>query len=99
MNAKHLALLFAVALPLGATAAPPDSNTIRVNCAKPDWPTREAIARDVGMSTFDPVEHVRHRAIIAGMRACRSGATDVDLVFEKSQQVEMQQMERVAAQP
>ena len=37
---------------------------------------------------FDPVPRVRKRAIVAALRACRHGATDIVLVFEPQVQVE-----------
>ncbi len=114
MNANYFALVLVAAMPWGASAAPPAPTTtaplqvtgsspqpvtIVVNCEQGDWPTLQQIARDVGINVFDPPRHVRQRAVIEGLRACRRGATDVALVFPPAQDVQTQQPVRVAAIP
>lgn len=114
MNANYLALMLVAAMPWGASAAPPEPTTtaplqvtasaqrpvtIVVNCQQGDWPTLKQIAREVGVNVFDPPRHVRQRAVIEGLRACRRGATDVALVFPPAQDAQTQQPARVAAIP
>ena len=87
MKARYIGLL-ALAMPLAAAAAPPASSPIVVNCQERNWPSLERVAHDVGLNAFDPVPRVRQRAIVAGLRACRHGASDVLLVFEPRVQVQ-----------
>lgn len=54
---------------------------ITVDCEAARWPTLREVARHNGVSVFDPVEHVRHRIVIEGSRACRHGADRVVVVF------------------
>jgi hypothetical protein len=54
---------------------------VTVDCEAARWPTLREVARHNGVSVFDPVEHVRHRIVIAGSRACRRGADQVLVVF------------------
>lgn len=114
MKSNYFALMLVAAMPWGASASPPEPTTttplqvttsaqqpvtIVVNCQQGDWPTVQQIAREVGVNVFDPPRHVRQRAVIEGLRACRRGATDVALVFPPAQDAQTQQPERVAAAP
>jgi hypothetical protein len=114
MNATYFALVLVAATPWGASAVPPEPTTttpvqvtdsspqpvtIVVNCDQGDWPTLQQIARDVGINVFDPPRHVRQRAVIEGLRACRHGATDVALVFPPAQDAQTRRPVRVAAIP
>jgi hypothetical protein len=114
MNATCFALLLVAAMPWGASAAPPEPTTttplrvtassqqpvtLTVNCEHGAWPTLQQIASEVGINVFDPPHHVRRRAVIEGLRACRRGATDVALVFPPAQDAQAQQPVRVAATP
>lgn len=48
MNARHLIFPLAALLPLGAPAAPPEPTaTVIVNCAYAQWPSRDAVARNL----------------------------------------------------
>jgi hypothetical protein len=112
MNANYFALVLVAAMPWRVSAAPPTTTTplqvtgssqqpvtIVVNCEQGDWPTLQQIARDVGINVFDPPRHVRQRAVIEGLRACRRGATDVALVFPAAQDAQVPQPVRVAVMP
>ncbi|HEY1142075.1 MAG TPA: hypothetical protein VGE88_18005 [Lysobacter sp.] len=98
MNARFAIGLFVLAFPLAAAAAPPASSPIVVSCQQRNWPSLERVAQEAGVNAFDPVPHVRKRAIIAGLRACRHGATDLALVFEKPR-VRVKEMEVALADP
>ncbi|MFC5570851.1 hypothetical protein ACFPN1_12345 [Lysobacter yangpyeongensis] len=91
MNARYVFLL-AIALPATAAAAPPTPSPIVVDCAQRNWPSLERVAQETGLSAFDPVEHARKRAIVAGLRACRRGAGELLIVFE-SPRVQVRGME------
>jgi hypothetical protein len=93
MNVRLPACLLVAALPLCAAAAPPQPPIIVVNCEQGDWPTLKRVAEEVGVTALDPVPRVRKRAIIAGLRACRHGATDVMLVFEGARKVHVGEAE------
>ena len=54
---------------------------VTVDCETARWPTLREVAQHNGISVFDPVEHVRHRIVIEGSRACRRGADQVQVVF------------------
>ncbi|GAB3100809.1 hypothetical protein [Lysobacter terrae] len=92
MNARYAIVLAALMFPLAAAAAPPTSSPIIVSCEQRNWPSLERVAHEVGVNAFDPVPDVRKRAIIAGLRACRHGATDLLVVFE-SPRVRVKEME------
>jgi hypothetical protein len=56
---------------------------VTVDCANATWPTLREVAHYNGISVFDPVAHVQHRIVIAGSRACRRGADQVQVVFTR----------------
>jgi hypothetical protein len=56
---------------------------VTVDCANATWPTLREVAHYNGISVFDPVAHVHHRMVIAGSRACRRGADQVQVVFTR----------------
>jgi hypothetical protein len=55
---------------------------VTVDCERAQWPSLQEVAAYQGLSAFDPVAHVRKRIVIAGARACRSGADQVLVVFQ-----------------
>jgi hypothetical protein len=56
---------------------------VTVDCGDATWPTLREVAHYNGVSVFDPVAHVQHRIVIAGSRACRGGADQVQVVFTR----------------
>jgi hypothetical protein len=113
MNAKSFAPMLVAAMAWTVSAAPPEPTTttplrvsapppavaMLVNCDQANWPTRKQIAHDVGINVFDPPNHVRKRAVIEGLRACRRGATDVRLVFVAPQHEQTRELAQIATTP
>jgi hypothetical protein len=66
---------------LGQIQATRPHAVVTVDCESATWPSLREVARHNGISVFDPVEHVRHRIVIEGSRACRRGADQVLVVF------------------
>jgi hypothetical protein len=99
MNSAVLSLLLALPLvgaaapPQDPAPSPPHTlgpvettqphAVVTVACGDAKWPTLREVAHYNGISVFDPVAHVQHRIVIAGSRACRRGADQVQVVFTR----------------
>ncbi len=95
MNAKSLLLIVFAALPLSARASPPPSVTITVDCNNPVWPTLRQVATHVGYDAYNPAYRIRKQLMLEGRRACRHGATQVDLVLQPPPSSEEPMLTRV----
>ena len=82
MNTKFLLLTLAAALPLCALASPPQSLVITVDCGHPVWPSLKQVAQYAGYDAFNPAYQVRQRLMTDARRACRRGASQVQLTFQ-----------------